>query len=181
MSSLEYSHLRDMLVSLIFVDRSVHCLKTPTKSNVDPGVGQSSHASVVVGCVVDCVHANGVDAELLEVHDITRASCLISKRVDEVGRTSRLVINTTDIEAIASGKERVALDCDGGKTSRRRAGSTSLNLDGVGRSCSNRGGHGNRACNDRALHDGEILTLKEMREFQLLKDQKKKRFKRQMQ
>ena len=80
----------------------------------------------MAGSVVDSVDTNGVDAELLEVLDVSHAAVLISKRVLGVRRATGLVVDTTDVEAVVASEESVALDGDGGETARGSAGSSGL-------------------------------------------------------
>jgi hypothetical protein len=59
----------------------------------------------VVCCVIDRVDTNGVQAKLLEFGDVTRAGRRIGQRVDELGGSTRLIIDTTDIESVGSLEE----------------------------------------------------------------------------
>ena len=59
----------------------------------------------MVGCVVNSVYTNGVDAELLEFHDITRTSCRVCDRVDELRGSSWLVVDSADVESVRSLEE----------------------------------------------------------------------------
>jgi hypothetical protein len=59
----------------------------------------------VVGCVVNSVYTNGVDAELLEFHDITRTSCRVCDGVDELGGSTWLVVDSADVESVRSLEE----------------------------------------------------------------------------
>jgi hypothetical protein len=61
---------------------------------------QCCHASIVVSCVVDSVDTDGVQAKLREFSDVTRAGCLISQRVHELRRSSRLVVDAANIESV---------------------------------------------------------------------------------
>jgi hypothetical protein len=75
------------------------------QDEVDAGISQSTHALVVVCGVVHSVDSDGVDAQLLEFHDISLASSGVSDGVSDIRRSSRLVINASDVETAASGKE----------------------------------------------------------------------------
>jgi hypothetical protein len=63
----------------------------------------------VVGGVVDRVDTDGVDAQLLELGDVTLAAVDIGDGVCEVGAATGLVIDATDVEAVATLEE----GCDG--------------------------------------------------------------------
>ena len=80
----------------------------------------------MAGSVVDSVDTNGVDAELLEVLDVSHAAILVGKRVLCVRRATGLVVDTANVEAVVASEEGVALDGDGGETARRSAGSSGL-------------------------------------------------------
>ncbi len=59
----------------------------------------------MVCCVIDSIDANGVQSKLLEFGDVTRAGRRIGQRVDELGGSTRLIIDTTDIESVRSLEE----------------------------------------------------------------------------
>ena len=80
---------------------------------VDTGLGESVHALVVVGGVVDGVNTDGVQAELLEVLDVALATVGIGDGIGELGGTTGLVVHTTDVEAVIALEEGVTLDSDG--------------------------------------------------------------------
>lgn len=72
---------------------------------VDAGVSERLHAGIVVLGVVDRVDTDGVDAQLLELDDITRAAGGVSDGVF-VGRgATRLVVDTADVETTLGGEE----------------------------------------------------------------------------
>lgn len=121
----------------------------------------------MVGCVVNSVDADGVDAKLLEFGDVALAACYIGDGVLRIRCTTGLVVNTTDVEALAAlpescecvsamssarslllSKRTIALDGDGCDISTL--------LDGSGRSASNSGGEGAGDDGDGvALHCGD--------------------------
>ena len=133
---------------------------------VDASISQSVHAFVVVGCVVNSVDTDGVDAKLLEFGDVALAACYIGDGVLRIRCTTGLVVDTTDVEALAAlpescecvsamssarslllRKRTIALDGDGCDISTL--------LDGSGRSASNSGGEGaGDDCDGVALHCG---------------------------
>ena len=82
------------------VERSVDI-----EDQVDTCGCQLRHAVIVVGCVVDSVNTDGVDTQLLELCNITLASGCICDWVDQVGRSSRLIIYTTHVESAGSTEE----------------------------------------------------------------------------
>lgn len=84
------------------------------ENKVDAGLSEGSHALIVVLGVIDRVHTDGVQAQFLEVLDVTLATIGISNRIAEVGRTTGLVVDTTHVEAVAALEEGVTLDSDGG-------------------------------------------------------------------
>jgi hypothetical protein len=63
----------------------------------------------VVGGVVDSVDTDGVDAQLLELGNITLAAVDIGDGVCELGAATGLVVDATDVETVASLEE----GCDG--------------------------------------------------------------------
>jgi hypothetical protein len=117
----------------------------------------------VVGCVVNSVDTDGVDAKLLKFGDVALAACYIGDGVLRIRCTTGLVVNTTDVEALAAlpesckcvsamsstrslllSKRTIALDGDGCDISTL--------LDGSGRSACNSGGEG-------AGDDGDGVAL----------------------
>lgn len=75
------------------------------KNQVDAGISEGVHALVVILGVVDSVNTNSVDAKVLEVLDITEAGLGVSEGI-LVGRsTTRLVVDTTKVEALAISPE----------------------------------------------------------------------------
>lgn len=75
------------------------------EDQVNTGIGKSLHAFLVVLGVVDNVYTNGVDAEVLEVLDVTLADAGVGERVKVLGVTARLVVNTTEEETLVVGIE----------------------------------------------------------------------------
>jgi hypothetical protein len=59
----------------------------------------------VVGSVVHGVHANSVDAQLLELGDIALAAIDISDGVLSIRGAAGLVVNTANVEALGAGPE----------------------------------------------------------------------------
>jgi hypothetical protein len=59
----------------------------------------------VVCGVVDGVDSDGVDAQLLEIFNVTSAARRVGNGISNIGRTTRLIVDTTDIESIVSGEE----------------------------------------------------------------------------
>lgn len=59
----------------------------------------------MIGLVVDGVNANNVDAELLEVLDITLADLGIGQRILVSGSTTRLVVDTSEVKALVTSPE----------------------------------------------------------------------------
>ena len=96
----------DLVVRLLRV-RTVNRVlgRVDIESQVDASVGEETHAGVVVSTVVNSVDTDGVDAELLELGDVTLAALLISNGVLCVGCATGLVVNTTDVEALVAGPE----------------------------------------------------------------------------
>lgn len=75
------------------------------EDEVDTSICESLHAYVVVGSVVDSVDTDRVDTERLEVLDVALAKLAVGQRV-EVGRgTTRLVVDTTEVESLAISPE----------------------------------------------------------------------------
>ena len=63
----------------------------------------------MVGRVVYRVDTNRVNTKLLELGDISITNVGISKRVDVSGRTTRLIVNASNIESFVAGPERYRL------------------------------------------------------------------------
>jgi hypothetical protein len=59
----------------------------------------------VIGLVVDSVDANNVDAELLEVLDITLANIGIGERILVSRGTTGLVVDTSEVESVLASPE----------------------------------------------------------------------------
>jgi len=53
----------------------------------------------VVSGVVDGVNTDSVDPQFLKLYNISRAGGGISNRIDQVGGSTGLVVNTTDVES----------------------------------------------------------------------------------
>ena len=83
------------------------------EDEVDASIGESVHALVVVGGVIDGVDTDGVQAEILEVLDVTLATVGIGDGVGKLGGTTGLVVHTTDVETFIALEEGVTLDSDG--------------------------------------------------------------------
>lgn len=59
----------------------------------------------MASCVVDCVDTDSIDAQFLELGDITRATSLVRDGVCDIGGSSRLIINTANVESAVPGEE----------------------------------------------------------------------------
>ena len=59
----------------------------------------------MVGSVVDGVHANSVDAQLLELLDIALAAINVGNGVLSIRGAAGLVVNTADVETLVAGPE----------------------------------------------------------------------------
>jgi hypothetical protein len=59
----------------------------------------------VISLVVDSVDANNVDAELLEVLDITLANIGIGERILVSRGTTGLVVDTSEVESVLASPE----------------------------------------------------------------------------
>jgi hypothetical protein len=59
----------------------------------------------VVTLVVDSVDTDNVDAELLEVLDITLADLGVGQRILVGGGTTGLVVNTSEVESLVASPE----------------------------------------------------------------------------
>jgi hypothetical protein len=75
------------------------------EGEVDTGIGEETHAGVVVGAVVDSVDADGVDAELLELLNVALAASLVGNGVLRIGGATGLVVDTADVETLVASKE----------------------------------------------------------------------------
>jgi len=83
------------------------------QKEVDPGGVKFFHALVVVLGIVNGVHADSVDAKLLEERNIALAVLDVGKGIDNIGGTSWLVVDTTEVEPLITDEKRIALDRDG--------------------------------------------------------------------
>ena len=59
----------------------------------------------MVGSVVDSIDTDGIDAQLLELCNVSFAAGLISNGVSQIGGAARLVINASNVETVAASKE----------------------------------------------------------------------------
>lgn len=59
----------------------------------------------MVGGVVDGVHADGVDAQLLELLNIALAAIDVGNGVLSIRGAAGLVVNTTNVETLVAGPE----------------------------------------------------------------------------
>lgn len=75
------------------------------ENQVDASISKSLHALLVVLGVVDNVDTDGVDAEILEVLDVTLANAGVGERVDSLGVATGLVVDTAEEEALVVGVE----------------------------------------------------------------------------
>lgn len=75
------------------------------KNQVDASVGESVHAVIVVLGVVDSIDADNIDAKVLEVLDVSLTRLGIGQGVRGARRTTRLVVDTAKIEALAISPE----------------------------------------------------------------------------
>lgn len=69
------------------------------ENEVDASSCQRAHTSIVIDRVVNTVDSNGIDTQLLEIRDISRAAHRVRDRVTELRRTAGLIINTANVEA----------------------------------------------------------------------------------
>jgi hypothetical protein len=75
------------------------------ENEVDASVVERLHARIMIGLVVDSVDADNVDAELLEVLDITLANIRIGERILVSRGTTGLVVDTSEVESILASPE----------------------------------------------------------------------------
>lgn len=75
------------------------------ENEVDASGVERTHALVVISLVVDSVDANNVDAELLEVLDITLANIGIGERILVSRGTTGLVVDTSEVESVLASPE----------------------------------------------------------------------------
>lgn len=77
------------------------------QSQVNAGIGQSIHARIVVhvGAVVDRVHTDGIDSQLLELFHIPHTPFGVGDGVDGCRRAAGLVVEAFDVEAVVAGEE----------------------------------------------------------------------------
>ncbi len=97
------------------VDLVVRCLRggsvdavlggVDIKSEVDASSRKGVHAGIVVGRVVNGVDTDRVDAELLEVLDVTLAASGIGNGIFGCGGATGLVVNTADVETRIASEE----------------------------------------------------------------------------
>jgi len=75
------------------------------ESEVDARSRELAHALVVVGSVVDSVHTDSVDSQLLELYDITLAAIDVRNGILSTRRAAWLVVDTTNVKALITSKE----------------------------------------------------------------------------
>jgi hypothetical protein len=122
------------------------------EDEVDASVSESVHALVVVGGVVDGVDTDSVQAEILEVLDVTLAALSIGDGIGELGGTTGLVVHTTDVEAVIALEEGVTLDSD-----RSDAAITGLEVGSGTENTGRAESHGRSHGGDGGLHNvGEM-------------------------
>jgi len=118
------------------------------QDQVDTGLSQGVHALIMVLGVVDRVHTDGVETEVLELLDVALAAIGISDGIGELGGATGLVVNTTDVETVVALEKGIALDGDGGDLA--------VTLLGEGGSTENGGGaqsEGSCEGGDGGLHN----------------------------
>lgn len=81
----------------------------------------------MVSGVVNSVDSHGVDTEVLEPLNVSVANLGVSQRVNDLGRSTGLVVDTLDVESLVAHEEGVALDLNGVESSRGRGGQSSSN------------------------------------------------------
>jgi hypothetical protein len=59
----------------------------------------------MVGTVVDSVDTDGIDAQFCKFCNISFAAGLISNGVRQIGGSTRLIVNATNVETLISSKE----------------------------------------------------------------------------
>lgn len=91
------------LVGISTVERELG--RVHVQGQVDARVGEEAHALIVVLRVVDGVHTDGVDAELLEVRDVPLETGDVDQGVGGISGTTWLVSHTTDVETLITGPE----------------------------------------------------------------------------
>jgi hypothetical protein len=106
LNSSEQALQVDLVVRLLGISSVDRVLgRVDVEGKVDASIGEEAHACVVVGTVVHSVNTDRVDAELLEFGDIALAAILVGNGVLGVGSATRLIVNTTDVEALVAGPE----------------------------------------------------------------------------
>ena len=75
------------------------------ENEVDASICQGVHASVMRRSVVDGVYSNSVDAQLLKLSNISCAAGGIGDGICQIGGTTRLVVDATDVESVVSSEE----------------------------------------------------------------------------
>lgn len=75
------------------------------ENNVDASISQSIHALVVVHAVVDSIDTDSIDAQVLELGDVSLANIGIGEGIDVGSITTGLVVDTTHVPALAISPE----------------------------------------------------------------------------
>ena len=88
------------LISIDRIERAVH-----VQREVDARAVERSHARIVVRGVVNSVNTNCVDPKLLKFRNVTFARAGIGDGIGSIGRSTRLIIDTTDVKSVATSKE----------------------------------------------------------------------------
>jgi len=140
---------------------------------------QSAHAFLVIGSVVDGVHTDGVDAELLELRDVALATSYVGDGIlciggatcsrSVLGAKQRvlhhtwLVVDTADVETLVACEESCALLAKLMRCTWWQKPTISLNSNGCDRTLLDCGGTGSSSGredggNSKSLHYGGYVS-----------------------
>ena len=88
------------VVSIERIERAVY-----VQREVDARAVERSHARIVVCVVINSVDTDCVDSKLLKFCNVAFARAGIRDWVGSIGRSTWLIIHTTDVEAVVTGEE----------------------------------------------------------------------------
>jgi hypothetical protein len=62
----------------------------------------------MIGIIVDCIHSDSVEPQLFEVGDITLANFDVGNWIGNIGGTTRLIVNASNVKASITREESCA-------------------------------------------------------------------------
>lgn len=129
-------------IDVLSVERGLWSVDIERK--VDASIVQQLHGLVVVATVVDCVDTDGVDSQIFEGLNILAELLQVQQRILSVSRTTWLVGDTANVEALSA----LCPECVAFRDDRWEI-SLALAWENL---CGSEGGEGQRAGAEDGLH-----------------------------